>query len=43
MKRLSVTIEPEVNKVLEDTAANKSKLINKLLRAYLIKKGKLQK
>lgn len=37
-KNLSVTIDPDVNKLLEDGGYNKSKLINKLLEAYLKEK-----
>lgn len=33
--KLSVTIEPKVDKLLEDGGFNKSKLINKLLEEFL--------
>lgn len=34
-KKLSITLEPEVNKILEEGGYNKSKLINQLLKKYL--------
>ena len=34
-KKLTITIEPEIDKLLESGAFNKSKLINKLLSDYL--------
>lgn len=37
-RQLSISIDPEVNKILEDGAINKSKLINKLLKVYLEKR-----
>ena len=37
-KKLSVSIDPDVNKLLEDGGYNKSKLINKLLETYLKEK-----
>ena len=38
--KLSVTIEPDILKVLEEYGFNRSKLINKLLKTYLNKKTK---
>lgn len=35
--KLSITLETDVNKILEDLNFNKSKLINKLLRDYINK------
>ena len=40
-KDLSVSISPEINDLLESQAINKSKLINRLLSAY-IKEHKLK-
>lgn len=34
-KKLSVSLDPDVDKVLEEGGYNKSKLINKLLQKYL--------
>jgi hypothetical protein len=39
-KKLSVTIDPEIDKILEDGGFNKSKLINKLLEVYIKSKRK---
>lgn len=36
-KSLSITIDPEVNQILDDKSINKSKLINSLLKKYLKK------
>ena len=41
-KKLSVSIDPEINSILENAGFNKSKLINKLLSDYL-NKQKLNK
>jgi metal-responsive CopG/Arc/MetJ family transcriptional regulator len=38
-KSLSICIEPEVDKLLEEGGYNKSKLINKLLEVYLKKES----
>lgn len=35
-KSLSISIDPEINDILESKSINKSKLINTLLREYLI-------
>lgn len=36
--KLSITIDQEIDKILEDLNFNKSKLINKLLRNFISKK-----
>jgi hypothetical protein len=40
-KKLSITIEPKIDKLLENSSTNKSKLINKLLEKFLLEKWKL--
>lgn len=39
---LSITIEPEINKLLDELGFNKSKLINKLLEKFLKEQKDIQ-
>lgn len=42
-KNLSISIDPEINDMLESKSINKSKLINTLLREYFINLEKSKK